>query len=72
MILLATMVSIFKVYLVEDGEDLVVFFIFVRHFNIVAELEGGTHITPLVYEIPMFAEESPITIYDGCGPRRNF
>ena len=64
MTLLATMLSILKVYLVEDGEDLVILFMFVRNLDVVAELEGGTHITPLVDEIPNFAKESPITMCD--------
>ena len=37
MILLATISSNLKVYLVEDGEDLVIFFMFLRYFDIVAE-----------------------------------
>ena len=36
---------------------------FVRYFHSVAESEGGTHITPLVVdELPIRAEESPISI----------
>ena len=71
MIILAAVLSIFKVDLVEDGEDLVILLMFVRNFDIVAELESGTHITPLVDKIPLCAEESPITICDGSGPWRN-
>ncbi len=40
--------SIFNVDLVEDGEGPVILLIFVRNFDVVAELESGTHITPLV------------------------
>ena len=65
------MLSICKVDLVEDGEDPVILLIFVRNFDVVAALESGTHITPLVDKIPHLPEESPITICDGSGPWRN-
>lgn len=40
--------SIFRSDIVEDGEDPVILLMFVRNLDIVAEVESGTHITPLV------------------------
>lgn len=37
-------------------------FVFVPYFDIVAEQEGGTHITPLVDDLLICAEQSPIPI----------
>ena len=72
MIVLAAVLSIFKLDLVEDGEDPVILLMFVRNFDTVAKVESGTHITPLVDKIPLLPEESPITICDGSGAWRNF
>ena len=49
-----------------------ILFMFVSNFDIVAELESGTHITPSVQEIPGFAKASLITICDGSGLPRRF
>ena len=72
MIILAVVLSIFKVDLVENGENSVILLIFVRTFDVVAEFESGTHVTPLIDKIPLLPEESPITICDGSGPWRKF
>ena len=49
--------SIFKVDLVEDGEDPVILLMFVRNFDTVTEVESGTHIRPLVDKIPLFRRD---------------
>lgn len=49
-----------------------ILFMFVHNFDIVAESEGGTHITPSVDKIPVFAKAFLITICDGSGVWRNF
>ena len=72
MIILAAVLSIFKIDLVEDVEDPVILLMFVRNFDIIAEVESGTQITPLVDKIPLLPEESPITICDGSGRMEKF